>query len=106
MKKNFKEIGIMLIQLFMFYVFPLFAGPTDTMGMILLILLSAVLLSAVLGMISKNRIKYLYPAVIAVLFIPSVWIYYNESALIHAVWYLAAASIGLLSGSMFRKWLA
>ena len=33
MKKYLKEILILLIQLFMFYVFPLFAGPTDVMGM-------------------------------------------------------------------------
>lgn len=32
MKKYLKEILILLIQLFMFYVFPLFAGPTDVMG--------------------------------------------------------------------------
>ena len=29
MKKYLKEILILLIQLFMFYVFPLFAGPTE-----------------------------------------------------------------------------
>ena len=33
MKKHLKEIIILLIQLFMFYIFPLFAGPTDAMGM-------------------------------------------------------------------------
>ena len=32
MKKYLKEILILLIQLFMFYVFPLFAGPTDCYG--------------------------------------------------------------------------
>ena len=31
MKKFIKEIIITLIQLFMFYIFPLFAGPTDAM---------------------------------------------------------------------------
>ena len=39
MKKYLKEILILLIQLFMFYVFPLFAGPTDVMGMIVLLFL-------------------------------------------------------------------
>ena len=33
MKKCIKEMVVLLIQLFMFYVFPLFAGPTDAMGM-------------------------------------------------------------------------
>ena len=103
MKKGWKEIFIALIQLFMFYVFPLFAGPTDAMGMVFLILLATLLLSLVMGILSKYWIKYLYPAVTAVLFIPSVWIFYNESALIHAVWYLAAASVGLILGSLLRK---
>ena len=40
MKKYLKEILILLIQLFMFYVFPLFAGPTDVMGMIVLLILA------------------------------------------------------------------
>ena len=31
MKKYLKEIIIILIQLFMFYIFPMFAGPTDAM---------------------------------------------------------------------------
>ena len=38
MKKCIKEMVVLLIQLFMFYVFPLFAGPTDAMGMVFLII--------------------------------------------------------------------
>ena len=98
MKRYLKEIIILLLQLFMFYIFPLFAGPTDMMGVVLLIILSTFLLSFVLGCISKERIKYLYPVIISILFIPSVFIYYNESALIHAVWYLVISSIGMIVG--------
>ena len=103
MQKYLREMLILLCQLFMFYVFPLFAGPTDAMGMVFLILLATLLLSLVMGILSKYWIKYLYPAVTAVLFIPSVWIFYNESALIHAVWYLVIASVGLILGSLLRK---
>ena len=103
MKKYLKEIIIILIQLFMFYIFPLFAGPTDAMGMVLLIILSTLLLSIILGNISKEKIKYLYSIVIAILFIPSVFIYYNESALIHSIWYLVISSIGLLVGTIIYK---
>ena len=98
MKKYLKEIIILLLQLFMFYIFPLFAGPTDAMGMVLLIKLSTFSLSFVLSCISKNRIKYLYPVIISILFIPSVFIYYNESALIHSIWYLVISSIGIIIG--------
>lgn len=103
MKRFIKEIVILLIQLFMFYIFPLFAGPTDAMGMVLLIILATLLLSIIIGSISKEKIKYLYPIIIAILFIPSVFIHYNESALIHSIWYLVISSVGLIFGTVLYK---
>jgi len=97
------KIGlILLIQLFMFYIFPIFAGPTDAIGMVILILLSTLLLSMILASISNKKIKYLYPIVISILFIPSVFIYYNESALVHSLWYLVVSTIGMLFGMLIR----
>ena len=61
MKRFIKEIVILLIQLFMFYIFPMFAGPTDAMGMVFLIWLSVLILSIIIASISKEKIKYLYP---------------------------------------------
>lgn len=103
MKKYLKEIIIFLLQLFMFYVFPLFAGPTDGMGMVLLIIITTFILSILIGILSKEKIKYLYSIIIAILFIPSVFIYYNESALIHSIWYLIIATIGLIIGILINK---
>lgn len=103
MKKLKKEIIILLIQLFMFYIFPLFAGPTDAMGMVFLIWLSTLILSIVIASISNEKIKYLYPIIISILFIPSVFIYYNESALVHSVWYLICSYIGILIGTIIYK---
>ena len=103
MKKYFKEVLILAIQLFMFYIFPLFAGPTDAMGMGVLIIFSTLLLSLILGIFSKKKIKFLYPIVIALLFIPSVFIHYNESSMIHTVWYLVISSVGLIVGSVIHK---
>lgn len=93
---------ILLIQLFMFYIFPLFSGPTDAIGMVILILLSTLLLSMILASISDKKVKYLYPIVISILFIPSVFIYYNESALVHSLWYLVISTIGILFGTLIR----
>lgn len=97
-----KFILILLIQLFMFYVFPMFAGPADAIGMVILILLSTFILSIILGSMKDNKTKYLYPLVISILFIPSVFIYYNESALVHSLWYLVVSSIGLFLGTIIR----
>lgn len=103
MKKYLKEIVILCIQLFMFYIFPLFAGPTDAMGMVFLIWLSVLILSIIIASISKEKMKYLYPIVIAILFIPSVFIYYNGSALVHSIWYLVISFIGIILGTIIYK---
>jgi len=102
MKKYLKEIIILIIQLLVFYLLPLFAGPTDAMGMVFLIIISVFILGLTIGTISNQKIKYLYPLIISILFIPSVFIYYNESALVHAVWYFVISYIGLLIGSIIN----
>ena len=103
MKNYIKEIIILILQLFMFYIFPLFAGPTDIMGMVILIILTTFLLSIILASISNKKIKYLYPIIVALIFIPSVYIYYNETALIHSFWYLIDSIIGIILGTIIHK---
>ena len=103
MKRYLKEIIILILQLLMFYVFPLAAGPTDAMGMVFLLIAATFILSIIIGSISKEKIKYLYPVIVAILFIPSIFIYYNDSALIHSLWYLVISTIGLVIGSIITK---
>ena len=103
MKKYIKEIIIFILQMFMFYIFPLFAGPIDAMGMVLLIWLSTIILAMVMSVVSSHKIKYVYPVIIAILFIPSVFIYYNESALVHSLWYLCSGYVGCIIGLVIYK---
>lgn len=103
MKKYIKEIIILLLQLLTFYILPLFMGPTDAILMVLLIIVITFILSIILGIFSKDKIKYLYPFLISSLFIPSVFIYYNSSALVHSLWYFVITFIGLGIGSLINK---
>ena len=104
MKRYIAEIVIFCMQLFMFYISPLFAvNSTDGMGMVVLILFATLILSILLGSISKNRIKYLYPAAAAAAFLPSVFLHYNGTAVIHAVWYFVVAAVGMLLGTIIFK---
>ena len=102
MKKYLKEIIILIIQLFMFYIYPIFCGPTDAMAMVIIILFTTLLLSTIISSISKNKIIFLYPVVTSLFFIPSIFIWYNESALIHSLWYFVVSLIGLLLGNIFN----
>ena len=103
MKKYVKEIIILLVQSAVFYLVPLFGMTDNPMGMVLLIVLLTLGLSLILGAVSKEKIKYLYPVIISVLFIPSVFIYYNETALVHAIWYLVISLVGVAIGTVINK---
>lgn len=103
MKKYVKELIILLIQTLLFYLFPLFSGPTDTMGMIVIMLIVTLILSIIIGLISKEKIKYIYPVIICILFIPTVFIHYNESAMIHTIWYLVISGFGIIIGPIICK---
>lgn len=103
MRKFVKEIIILLVQSAVFYLVPLFGMTDNPMGMVLLIVLLTLGLSLILGAVSKEKIKYLYPVIISVLFIPSVFIYYNETALVHALWYLVVSLVGVAIGTVINK---
>ena len=103
MRKYLKEIIVVLIQIFMFYIFPLFAGPTDAMGMVFILIITSFILSIIIGIISKEKLKYLYPIIISILFIPSIFIYYNKTALIHTVWYFVDVLLGELFGIIIKR---
>ncbi len=100
MKKYSKELLILLIQLLMFYLYPLLVNMDNLFGMILMMILVTFILSIIIGRIQKNKVKYIYPIIISVLFIPTVFIYYNESALIHSLWYLVISFIGIGLGTI------
>lgn len=103
MKKYSKEIVICLLQIFVFYLLPKLMGNIGALGMVLLLLIITFWLSILIGWISSNKIKYFFPLVVAVLFIPTIFIYYNESALIHSIWYLVDAAIGIVIGTIINK---
>ncbi len=102
MKKYIKEIIICILQLFMFYIFPFFGGPTDSMGVVFLIIIATLTLSLIMGTVSNYKFKYLYPVAVSVIFIPTVMLHYNGSALIHALWYLVISAVGVVIGSLIN----
>ncbi len=103
MKRYVKECALLVCQILLFYLLPLFAGPTDAMGMVFLMLAGTFALSILMGLLPCRTIKYIYPLIAAAIFIPSVFLYYNESALVHALWYLFVSLVGIGIGALARK---
>ena len=103
MKKFDKKLIAVFIQLIIFYILPLFRDSYNAMGMVLIMVIATFVLSISVGCLSNQKIKYLYPIIISVLFIPSVMIYYNESALVHSLWYLTDSFTGIILGASINK---
>ncbi len=103
MKDYLKEIIICLLQALVFYLLPKMMGNIGALGMFFLLLLITFILSIIIVNISNNKIKYSYPIFVSLLFIPTIWVYYNESALIHSLWYLVVSGIGLIIGITINK---
>ena len=100
MREYRKELIIVTLQVFLYCIFPIFAGPGDEMGLVVLLLIGTFWLNFIMGVVSKNKLKFAYPIVPALLFLITIPIYYNASALIHAVWYLVLSALGVLIGSL------
>ena len=103
MKKYLKKMIILMIQIVLFYLFPFTAGPTDGMGMVFVLLFSTLILSVIFGAVSNGKVRIIYPFVVAVLFIPTVYIHYNYTALGHIIWYLIDSFVGVWIGVFIQK---
>lgn len=103
MKGYQKQFAIVMAQIFFFYLFPPMSKPMGAMGAVLILMLATFALSALMGRITAGKIKWGYPVLVGLLFVPSVFLYYNESALIHAVWYLVIAFVGISLGAIIKS---
>lgn len=106
MKNYYKEIIILILQLMTFYLLPIIALNISKDAIVLAILFSPLIifaLSITLGIISKIKIKYIYPIIVAVIYIPSVFIIYDDSALIYTIFHFIASVLGIGIVKLFNR---
>ena len=92
-----------LAQMVLFYIVPLFMKSLGPIGMVFVIFSGTFINALLLGILSKNVMRWFFSLAFAVLFIPSVFIYYNASALVHTLWYFLVSLIAMLLGAGLRK---
>ena len=103
MKRFRKEIFVLLLQMFLFYVFPLFAGPTDTMGMVFVLITGTFVLGYFFALVSRWKWMWCWPVIVSLLFAPTIFLYYNATATVYILWYLVLSAAGMLLGVLIRK---
>ena len=107
MKKKYNLTGIicLTIHLLFFYLLPLFAGPTDTMGLISVLLIVSFVLSFIVGLWCTYKVKYFYPIIVVIIFLPTIFIYYNNSSMLYLLFNFIMSILGLAIGLLIRQLL-
>ena len=100
-KKNWIYYLIIFIA---FYLVPILIKDTGSGMFILLIVIPLITLitSIIYGL--RNTFDFIYPLIVAILFIPTLFIYYNTSALVYVIAYsMIAVIVELLVKTLQRK---
>lgn len=100
LKKNWIYYFIMFIA---FYLAPILIKDTGSGMTILLIVIPLITLITSLIYGLRNTFDFVYPLIVAILFIPTLFIYYNTSAWIYIIVYSVIAVIGELIGKILQK---
>jgi len=102
--KKIREMSVYLIVIILaFYVLPVFINDTGT-GIFFLLILTPIICfvtSIIYGI--RHSFNLIFLLIIMILFIPTIFIFYNESAAVYVLIYGIIAAIGNLLGSLIKK---
>lgn len=97
-----KLLPYLVVNLFIFYLLPILIRDTGTGMLILIIIIPLIIFMTSLLCGLKNSFEWLYPLLVMAIFLPSIFIYYNESALIYTLIYGGLSLLGSFIGSRFQ----
>ena len=83
-----------------FYLLPLCMRDTGGAIVVLLLVMPALCLGISFAYGRRRGFHALYPLAVSLCFLPSIWIFYNESALIYVAIYGALALLGSFLGGL------
>ena len=102
--KKIREMSVYLIVITLaFYVLPAFINDTGT-GIFFLLILTPIICfitSIIYGI--RHSFNLIFLLLIMALFIPTIFIFYNESAAVYVLIYGIIEAIGNLLGSLIKK---
>ena len=93
----------LLVILSDFYLLPLLIKDTGTAMLLLLVIMPLIcsVCSCVYGV--KHSYSLFYALIVAALFVPSIYAFYNSSAWVYALAYGIIALVGNLGGAIFFR---
>lgn len=103
MNKLKKNIVYYILLLLDFYVIPWFIKDTGSGMVVMLMIIPLVCLVTSIFYGIRNGFDFWYILIVAIMFIPSIFIFYNYTAWVYVVAYTIIASLGNLIALPFRK---
>ena len=103
MEKAKKNMVFYLLLLIEFYIIPSFMKDTGSAMIVMLVLIPLLCLITSVFYGIRNGFDFWYILSVAILFIPSIFIFYNASAWVYAVGYTVIALFGNLIALPLRK---
>ena len=102
MLKIRKELWVMILQFIVFLGSPIIAklsGEVYGLLMVLLIIypVSVLALSIAISWM-ESKLKYLYPLYVAIIFLPIVYIFLNNSAYVYSLVFAGISAFGIMIG--------
>lgn len=103
MEKLKNMLPYLIMNTVIFYLFPLLMKDTGSGKIILLIIIPLLcfMISYIYGL--KNSFSWIYPLCIALMFTPSILLFYNNSATIYIFIYTLISVIGSLLGKLCSR---
>ena len=99
MEKLKQMLPYLLIMIGIFYVSPMLIIDTGSGMFILLVLVPLACLLTSLAYGFKNSFTLTFPILVMLIFIPSIFIFYNESAIVYVFAYGAISLVGSFLGA-------
>ena len=103
MYKFKKNIIFYILLIINFYVIPCFIKDTGSAMLVMLIILPFICLVTSIFYGIKNGFDLWYVLILAIIFIPSIFIFYNSSAWVYVILYSIIAIIGNLLALPLKK---
>ncbi len=103
MKNNVKVLPYLLVNIVAFYLLPAVIKDTGSgmTAMLIAIPLICFVIALVFGI--KHSFNLLYPMAVALLFAPTIFIFYNSTAWVYIILYGVIALLGNFIGKLFYK---
>lgn len=98
MEKFRKMIPYLLIHIGIFYLLPILMKNTGSAMIIILFLMPLTCFLTSIAYGSKNSFTWLFPILVMLIFIPSIFIFYNESAMVYVFVYGFISLLGSFVG--------